>query len=59
QQPNISPKSIINQHSATAGLTLIGLREEMIKHGREKLFEGYDEIGTTLFVHSKYQKEID
>lgn len=59
QQPGLSTKSIINEHSANAGLTLIGIREELIKHEKEKLFEGYDEIGTTLFIHSKYQKEID
>jgi len=59
QKPDVSSKSIINEHSHNAGLTLIGIREEMVKHGKEKLFEGYDQIGTTLFVHSKYQKEID
>jgi hypothetical protein len=55
----VSSKSIINEHSYNAGLVLIGLREELIKHGKEKIFEGYDQIGTTLFVHSKYQKEIE
>ena len=59
QNPDVSAKSIINEHSANAGLTLIGIREELVKHEKEKLFEGYDEIGTTLFVHSKYQKDID
>ncbi len=59
QQPDVSTKSIINQHSANAGLTLIGIREELLKHKKQKLFQGYDEIGTALFVHSKYQKDID
>ncbi|MFW6309952.1 MAG: amino acid permease, partial [Prolixibacteraceae bacterium] len=59
QKPDVSAKSIINEYSANAGLTLIGIREEMVKREKEKLFEGYDEIGTTLFVHSKYQKDID
>ncbi len=59
QKPDVTAKSIINEHSANAGLTLIGIREEMVKREKEKLFEGYDKIGTTLFVHSKYQKDID
>ena len=58
QEPDVSTKSIISQNSANAGLTLIGIREELVKHEKQKLFEGYDDIGTTLFVHSKNQKEI-
>jgi hypothetical protein len=58
QKPGVSAKSIINQNSANAGLTLIGIREELIKHEKHLLFEGYYEIGTTLFVHSRNQKEI-
>ena len=49
---------LLIKHSANAGLTLIGIREELVKHEKQKLFEGYDEIGTTLFVHSKNQKDI-
>ncbi len=59
QEPGISTKKIINEHSAIAGLTLIGIREELIKHEKHKVFEGYDDIGTALFVHSKNQKVID
>lgn len=59
QGQNISARSLINEHSANAGLTLIGLREEMIKKEQQKLFEGYDELGTVLFVYSKNQKEIE
>ncbi len=59
QEPNISSKSLINKHSENAGLTLIGIREEMIKHQKEKLFEGYEQLGTTLFVHSKNQKSME
>jgi amino acid transporter len=59
QEQDVSARSIINEHSANAGLTLIGLREEMIKKERQKLFEGYDELGTVLFVYSKNQKEIE
>ena len=59
QPKGISSKKIIAEKSSKAGLTLIGLREEMIKHEKEGLFEGYDDLGTTLFVHSKNQKSID
>jgi amino acid transporter len=59
QKPEVSSKAIINEHSATAGLTMIGLREERIKKDKEKVFEGYDELGTILFVHSKEQKSIE
>ncbi|MDD4426417.1 MAG: amino acid permease, partial [Mariniphaga sp.] len=59
QEPNVSAKSIIGKHSAYAGLTLIGLREELIKKEKEKLFDGYGELSTILFVHSKHQKPIE
>jgi hypothetical protein len=55
----VSAKSIINNYSVNAGLTLIGIREELIKKEKTKLFEGYNELGTILFVHSKDQKIIE
>jgi len=59
QNPDVSRRTIINTNSANAGLTLIGVREELVKKEREKLFEGYDELGTVLFVYSRNQKEIE
>lgn len=59
QEPDVSAKTIISKKSGDAGLTLIGIREEMVKHEKEKLFNGYESLGTILFVHSKNQKEID
>lgn len=59
QKPEISIKTIINENSSNAGLTLIGIREERIKKEKEKVFEGFDELGTILFVHSKDQKTIE
>ena len=59
QQPDVSAKTIINERSQNAGITLIGIREERVKHEKEKLFNGYDELGTILFVHSKDQKKIE
>ncbi len=59
QQPDVSIASIINKYSEDAGLTLIGIREELVKHNKEKEFTGYEKIGTTLFINSKNQKEIE
>lgn len=56
---NTPAKSIINQHSANAGLTMIGIREELVKREKEILFEGYDQLGTILFVYSMDNKLID
>lgn len=59
QKEDVSPKSIITSHSANAGLTIIGFREEMLKHEGEKVFHGYDELGNILFVNSHNKKEIE
>ncbi|WP_163326223.1 APC family permease [Draconibacterium mangrovi] len=55
----ISTRTIINKTSKDAGLILVGLREEMVKHEKENTFAGYDDLGTILFVHSKEQKAIE
>lgn len=59
QEPSVSVKSIINKHSENAGLTIIGIHSEMVKHDKENVFSGYENIGTTLFIHSKEHKEIE
>ncbi|MEZ5105909.1 MAG: amino acid permease [Draconibacterium sp.] len=59
QEPTVSVKSIINKHSENAGLTIIGIHSEMVKHDKENVFSGYENIGTTLFIHSKEHKEIE
>ncbi len=59
QKENISTKTIINEYSADAGLTIIGFREESLKHDEKKLFEGYDELGDILFVNSHNKKAIE
>ncbi len=57
EQVNI--KSLINQKSSDAGLVILGFREEQIKHDGEKIFQGYDGLGTVLFVNSNNQKAIE
>jgi len=59
QDSDIPARSIINTHSQNAGLVIIGIREESIKHEKEKVFEKYDHLGTTLFIHSHSQKVIE
>ncbi|MCG8410245.1 MAG: amino acid permease [Bacteroidales bacterium] len=52
-------KSLINEKSAKAGLTMIGFRSEQIKHEGQKLFEGFSEMGDILFVNAFKNKDID
>jgi amino acid transporter len=59
QEDNISSKSIINLHSADAGLTIIGFHKEKLKHEGIKMFEGYGGIGNMLFVNSCNNKLIE
>jgi amino acid transporter len=59
QDPEVSSKSLINDRSQDAGLTLIGIREERVKRYRDEIFKGYDMLGTVLFVYSKFEKNID
>lgn len=59
QDPEVSSKSLINERSQDAGLTMIGIREERVKRYRDELFKGYDMLGTILFVYSKFDKNID
>lgn len=51
-------KTLINEKSSFAALTMIGFRVEGLKHDGEQAFTGYDDIGTTLFINSTNQKEI-
>lgn len=51
-------KQIINEKSQDADLTIIGLRDELIKHDGISVFKGYTQIGNTLFVNAAAQKNI-
>lgn len=51
-------KSLINEKSSTAALTMIGFNTQTLKHEREAILSGYDGIGTVLFVNSHNEKEI-
>lgn len=56
--PGQNPRSLVNEHSAQAGLTIIGFRSEILKHEGTKIFQGFDEVGNILFVNAHSQKEI-
>lgn len=53
-----SVKSIICEKSVDAALTIIGVSDEAIRHDGVKVFEGYEKLGSVLFVNSHDQKEI-
>jgi len=57
-EPSKTLKSIINERSAPAALTIIGFNTQGLKHKGDFVLSGYDEIGTILFVNSHSQKEI-
>ncbi|MCD4710102.1 MAG: amino acid permease [Bacteroidales bacterium] len=52
-------RGLINEHSAHAGLTIIGFHSELLKHDGAKIFQGYDEVGNILFVNAHSQKQIE
>ncbi|MFN2336858.1 MAG: amino acid permease, partial [Bacteroidales bacterium] len=51
-------RSLINERSSTAALVMTGFWPEALKHNGEAVLNGYDEVGTVLFVNSQLQKEI-
>jgi hypothetical protein len=51
-------KSIICERSIDAGLTLIGFREEQVKHSLQ-MFDGYDELGDILFINTTEIRKIE
>ena len=59
EQPGVSSKKLVNDISFNAGLTIIGFLEENLKHKKERLFQGYDEVGNILFINSHDQKLIE
>jgi len=56
-EEDVSYKAQVNSRSGDAGLTVIGFREEQVKHD-ENLFLGYDKVGDILFVNATGEKKI-
>ena len=59
EQEDVSPKDMINERSAKAGLTFIGFRGDIIKHEGAETFKGYENLGHILFVNANSKKEIE
>ncbi len=51
-------KSLVNKHSAEAGLVLCGFLPSQLKHDKEALFTGYDDVGNILFVNAHEEKSL-
>ena len=51
-----SRKELIHRQSRDADLLILGFIGEALQHQKEKLFEGFDELGNILWVNTK--KEI-
>ncbi|MDR1056543.1 MAG: amino acid permease [Prevotellaceae bacterium] len=56
--PGQTISGAVEIHSKNAGLTLIGFREEIIRHDPVKFFTDFKEIGDILFVNSSKSKDI-
>jgi len=44
EMPELNNRALIREHSAHAGLTIIGFRTELLKHEGTKIFEGYNQV---------------
>ncbi|MCK5461953.1 MAG: hypothetical protein KAI95_03020, partial [Bacteroidales bacterium] len=51
--------SLINDRSAEAALTIIGIHSDQVRHDGEKVFRGFEGIGDTLFVNARVKQEIN
>ncbi|MEM9918130.1 MAG: amino acid permease [Bacteroidota bacterium] len=58
QKAGIDTRTIIKEKSGDADLSILGFRGEAIKQIGAALFEGYDEIGNTVFVSAAKRKII-
>ena len=54
----IEPRVIIEEKSKDADLTIIGIRDEIVKHDGDAVFKGYENLGNTIFVNAAQQKNI-
>ncbi len=56
-EENENHKDIISEKSKDAGLTVIGFREETLKHDKN-IFSEYNDLGDVLFVNASQLREI-
>ena len=55
---NISFKKLVNKYSSDAGLIISGFVASRLKHEKEQLFMGYDNVGNILFVNARSEKSL-
>ncbi len=58
KSPNETLCELVNKRSADAGLTILSFRSVMLKHDKEKVFLGYENIGDVLFLNTHRKKTI-
>lgn len=59
QRADVSIKKIINQRSQDDDLVMIGLKYESLKQRGTELFEGFEDIGNVLFVHTAKEMNLE
>jgi len=55
QKEGVTPKSIINENSKSADLTIIGFSSRAATKNPDIVFDGYDEIGNILFINASQE----
>lgn len=58
EKPDVPFKSLVNEKSADAGLTLVGFNRNLVKRKGAVVFESYTIKGNILFINSHRQIEI-
>ena len=58
KKDDISLKDIIVQKSKDADMTILGFHPEAIKQLGVEIFQGLDEIGDVLYVHTSEGKQL-
>jgi hypothetical protein len=57
-ESHLDPRTLVREHSANAGLCIIGFHAGMLKNKEIRAFDGYEELGNILFVNSHSQKDL-
>ena len=50
---------VVTEHSKDAGLTIIGFREEIIKHGNLEFFTDFGDMGDIMYINASHSKAIN
>jgi len=58
RKSDVDVRTVIANHSKDADMTILGFRDEVVKHQGAKTFQGYEAIGNTVFVNAANRKVI-